>query len=186
MRIFKALRDLWYGSIESMNPNISIPQNSGDSPVKVEMINEKPNTIIAKLSLEPGGYNNLITNLSSVHANEEQNVITIIIKSRTSKNTCYNVIFNNINGAINIKCDCPAGEFTKLCWHKLALVRGDSSMLADFCDLDDFHRVQKWIKQSTFPKLIADHDKNEKIFLEAQRIFKILKETIEDAMRTGA
>jgi hypothetical protein len=96
------------------------------------------------------------------------------------------VIFNNLHGIINIKCDCPAGELTKLCWHKLALVRGDSSMLADFCDMNDFHQIQKWLKKSSFPKLIIDHDKAEKIVLEGQRVLKKLKATIETAMKTGA
>lgn len=204
MNILKTFSNLWHGfkgKDEQKSLYIKCPdcglirpktqancecQESDDSPIIVEMINDEPGSLIAKLSLASGGYQKILKNLSTMPPPEDKNKITLIINSRTTKDVCYNVIFNNRNGVINIKCDCPAGELTKLCWHKLALVRGDSSMLADFCEKDDFRRVQEWLKKSSFIKLISDHDKAEKIVFGAQKILKTLKANIETAMRTGA
>jgi len=58
-------------------------------------------------------------------------------------------------------------------------------MLADFCNMNEFRRLQEWLKNSPFKKLISDHDKAEKIASEAQKVLKLLKVNIEDAMRKG-
>ncbi|MGD0217507.1 MAG: hypothetical protein ABSC45_08375 [Desulfobaccales bacterium] len=155
------------------------------SPIIVEMVNDEPGSLIAKLSLAPGERDNLIKRLSKEPGASDIKQITLPIKSRTSKDVCYGVTFSNRNGKIDVKCDCQAGELTKLCWHKLALTRGDSSMLADFCNMNEFRRLQEWLKNSPFKKLISDHDKAEKIASEAQKVLKLLKVNIEDAMRKG-
>jgi Cft2 family RNA processing exonuclease len=59
-------------------------------------------------------------------------------------------------------------------------------MLTDFSDMNDFHQVHEWLKKSSFPKLIVDHDKAEKIVLEGQKVLKKFKSAIEEAMRKGA
>lgn len=204
MNIVKTLSNLWYGFKGKNEPGNSYlkcpvcglirPKNqpscecqaSNESALNVEMIDKEPGVLIAKLSIDMRDYKVTTVNPSTISSHEKSNKIYLTINSRTSRDVCYQVIFTNRDGVINIKCNCPAGELTKLCWHKLALSRGDSSMLADFCDLDDFRRVQKWLKNSSLPKLISDHDKAEKIVSGAQKVLKTLKANIEAAMRTGA
>jgi hypothetical protein len=97
----------------------------------------------------------------------------------------YNVAFNNREGIINITCDCRAGELTKLCRHKLALIRGDASILYDDSQLNEFTTIKKWISESRFAQLILEHDSIEKALQERQRELKKIKEIIEISMRKG-
>ena len=97
----------------------------------------------------------------------------------------YEVVFKNINGIITIKCDCRAGELTKLCKHKLALIRGDSSILMDGNEDFNFINVKEWIKKSAFSQLIIEHDLAEKALAEKQKELKKIKDKLELAMRKG-
>jgi hypothetical protein len=98
----------------------------------------------------------------------------------------YKVAFTNREGIISVKCDCPAGELTKLCRHKLALIRGDESILYDKNQQSDFLTMNDWIKASSFYKLVVDYDAIEKEFQKKQRELKKIKESLEIAMRRGA
>lgn len=111
--------------------------------------------------------------------------ISFLIKSSSNPEISYKVVFNNKDGLINIKCDCPAGELTKLCKHKLNLIRGDDSALLYLNNPDDWCTVKKWINNSAFCKLIIEHDRAEEAVKEGQKVFKIIKEKIELAMRKG-
>ena len=97
----------------------------------------------------------------------------------------YDVVFKNINGFITIKCNCPAGEHTKLCKHKLALIRGDSSILMGDNEDHSFTNIKEWIKNSEFSQLIIEHDFLEKAILEKQKELKKVKDKLELAMRKG-
>ena len=110
----------------------------------------------------------------------------IILFAKSSDGiTSYEVAFNNRDGIISIKCDCPAGELTKLCRHKLALIRGDAAMLYDNSQISEFATIKEWIIASSFTQLILEHDRIEKAFQEKQRELKKIKEVIEVAMRKG-
>lgn len=98
----------------------------------------------------------------------------------------YKVVFTNRDGIISIKCDCPAGELTKLCRHKLALIRGDESILYDSKQHQEFLTIEDWIKASSFIQLVVEHDAIEKEIQKKQRDLKKIKETLEIAMRRGA
>lgn len=111
----------------------------------------------------------------------------IILYAKSSDGiSCYKVAFTNRNGIISIKCDCPAGELTKLCKHKLALIRGDLEILYDNSQDSEFIIIKEWIKASPFAQLILDHDSVENDIRKKQRELKKIKETIEIAMRKGA
>jgi hypothetical protein len=98
----------------------------------------------------------------------------------------YKVTFTNREGIVSIKCDCPAGELTKLCRHKLALIRGDESILYNSSQYSDLMTLNDWIKSSSFVQLIIDHDTIEMEIKKKQREFKKIKEALEIAMRRGA
>jgi hypothetical protein len=110
--------------------------------------------------------------------------IILYVKSSDGIN-CYEVAFKNREGIISIKCDCPAGELTKLCRHKLALLRGDDTVLYDNSQLSEFITIKDWIKSSSFSHLILEHDRIEKAVQEKQRELRKIKEIIEGGMRKG-
>lgn len=110
----------------------------------------------------------------------------IILYAKSSDGiTCYNVAFKNRDGIISIKCDCRAGELTKLCRHKLALLRGDAGILYENTQVSEFATIKDWIRTSSFTQLILEHDRIEKAVHEKQRELKKIKEVIEVAMRKG-
>jgi len=111
--------------------------------------------------------------------------ITLLVKSSSIPGIAYEVDFKNTNGIVTIKCNCRAGELTKLCKHKLALIRGDSSILIDDNEDHNFIHVKEWIKNSAFSQLIIEHDLAEKTIVEKQKELKKIKDRIELAMRKG-
>jgi hypothetical protein len=111
--------------------------------------------------------------------------IALSVKSSSMPGIAYEVVFKNINGIITIKCNCRAGELTKLCKHKLALIRGDSSILMDDNEDYNFLNVKEWIIDSDFSQLIIAHDLAEKALAEKQQALKKIKDRLEVAMRKG-
>lgn len=111
-------------------------------------------------------------------------VITISVKSSDGINI-YKVSFNNREGIISIRCDCRAGELTKLCRHKLAIIRGDAAILFDNSQYSEFIKIKGWIETSPFAHLILEHDSLEKELQEKQREFRKIKDIIEIAMLKG-
>ena len=97
----------------------------------------------------------------------------------------YNVTFTNREGIVSIKCDCPAGELTKLCRHKLALIRGDESILYNSNQQSELLTMKDWIKDSSFVQLVLNHDAIEKEVQKKQKELKKIKEALEIAMRKG-
>jgi hypothetical protein len=110
--------------------------------------------------------------------------IILYVKSSDGINY-YEVAFKNREGIISIKCDCRAGELTKLCRHKLALIRGDAAILYDNSQISEFTTIKEWIRASSFTQLILEHDRIEEVLQEKQRELKKIKEVIEVAMRKG-
>jgi hypothetical protein len=97
----------------------------------------------------------------------------------------YKVAFTNRDGIISIKCDCPAGELTKLCRHKLSLVRGDEAILYDSSQSSEFMIIKGWIKNSPLFQLVNDYDKIDNEIYKLQKELRKIKEAIEIAMRRG-
>jgi hypothetical protein len=111
--------------------------------------------------------------------------ISLLVKSSSMNGVGYEVVFKNLNGIITIKCNCRAGELTKLCKHKLALIRGDSSILMDDNEDSNFCNVKEWIKNSGLSQLIIELDLAEKALAEKQIELKNIKDRLEVAMRRG-
>jgi len=111
--------------------------------------------------------------------------IATLVKSSSMPGVGYEVVFKNTNGIINIKCNCRAGELTKLCKHKLALIRGDLSILMDGNEDYNIIIIKDWIEKSPFYQLIIEHDLAEKALAEKQKELKKIKDRLEVAMRKG-
>jgi hypothetical protein len=112
-------------------------------------------------------------------------IIALLVKSSSMLGVNYEVVFKNNNGIITIKCNCRAGELTKLCKHKLALLRGDSSILINDNEHHNFIHVKEWIINSDFSQLIIEHDLAEKVLAEKQQALKKIRDRLEMAMRRG-
>lgn len=111
--------------------------------------------------------------------------IALLVKSSSIAGVGYDVVFNNRNGVITIKCNCRAGELTKLCKHKLALIRGDYSILMEGNDDCNVIDVKELIKNSAFSQLIIEHDLAEKALAKKQQELREIKDKLEVAMRRG-
>jgi hypothetical protein len=111
--------------------------------------------------------------------------IALLVKSSSMAGVGYKVVFNNNNGIITINCNCRAGELTKLCKHKLALIRENYSVLIDGNGDNDVVKVKDLIENSAFSHLIIQHDLAEKALAEKQEEFKKIKNRLEVAMRRG-
>jgi hypothetical protein len=111
--------------------------------------------------------------------------IALLVKSSSMAGVGYEVVFKNINGKITIKCNCPSGEFKKLCKHKLALIRGDFTILMHGYEDYNVLTVKEWINNSPFSQLIIEHDLAENALAEKKKELKNIKDKIEIAMRKG-
>jgi uncharacterized Zn finger protein len=55
----------------------------------------------------------------------------LLLLSKSSAGEPYRVDVDADQSGIRMFCHCPAGSLNQVCKHKLALVKGDSTMLAD-------------------------------------------------------
>ena len=55
--------------------------------------------------------------------------LTILALSSTGES--YPVEFSDESGNLRVFCNCQAGSFQQMCKHKIALLKGDRSMLFD-------------------------------------------------------
>lgn len=99
--------------------------------------------------------------------------------------TTYVVQFIFEAKKLSVFCTCSAGEFGKICKHKLALLNGDRSLLVDDSDALGFVEVQGWIKQSEWPTLLSLFNEGEEKFKIAQTELAKTKKKVEAAMKNG-
>jgi len=55
--------------------------------------------------------------------------INIPVKSKSNPDEPYEVTFLFTGGKISVLCNCPAGEWGKLCKHKTGLIENDLKLL---------------------------------------------------------
>ncbi|MBN8706838.1 MAG: hypothetical protein J0L62_13260 [Bacteroidetes bacterium] len=74
----------------------------------------------------------------------------IILKSKSSHSHYYNVTFDFSDGKVRILCDCPHGDWKRVCRHRLAMINGDKSILFDKKQADQLDAVLKALRQPGF------------------------------------
>lgn len=74
----------------------------------------------------------------------------IILKSKSSHSHYYNVTFDFSDGKIRILCDCPHGDWKRVCRHRLAMIKGDKSILFDKNQAPQLEAVLKALRQPGF------------------------------------
>ena len=110
--------------------------------------------------------------------------IDLLANSSDGEST-YVVQFVFDEGKLSVFCDCAAGEYGKICKHKLSFLNDDKSLLAEGSLFEEFENIQKWIRQSTWPPLLLNLSKAEQQVKFSQAQLADAKKQIEKAMNQG-
>jgi hypothetical protein len=110
--------------------------------------------------------------------------ITILVKS-SSLPEPRSVRVRQDDTGLSFLCNCPAGNWVKICKHKMALASGDDSMLYDEDQRENFEKVMDWVAQSGYPDLIKELKKAEKELESAKEKVRDIKEEITRVMKEG-
>lgn len=72
----------------------------------------------------------------------------ITLAAKSSSGGTYQVTFAFDGQKLSTRCTCKAGIMGALCKHRIALVVGDTTMLAKQDELADLQKVTDWAKQA--------------------------------------
>ncbi len=108
----------------------------------------------------------------------------LLVKSSDGETT-YVVQFIFDAEKLSVFCTCSAGEFGKICKHKLALLNGDRNLLVDDSNALRFADIQGWVQRSEWPTLLSLFNEGEEKFKVAQAEFAKTKKKVEAAMKNG-
>ncbi|MEO6742743.1 MAG: hypothetical protein ABIP20_21085 [Chthoniobacteraceae bacterium] len=66
----------------------------------------------------------------------------LVLLAKSSSGDPYRMNIDGDESGIRIFCHCPAGSLTQLCKHKIAIAKGDSTMLADPAQVEALLEMQ--------------------------------------------
>ena len=69
-----------------------------------------------------------------------------------------------------------------LCKHRIALLRGDASMLFDPLQIEDLTTIMTWVAKTDIPRLLSELSQAEDTVLSAQKRVKQLRKAIDNAI----
>jgi uncharacterized Zn finger protein len=110
--------------------------------------------------------------------------ITILVKS-SSRSEPRTVHVRQDDSGLSFFCDCPAGNWGRICKHKVALASADDSMLYDEDQRKNFKKVMGWVAQSGYPDLVKELKEAEKELGSAREKVGDIKVKITRAMAEG-
>ena len=110
--------------------------------------------------------------------------LTILVKS-SSRSEPRTVNVTKDDSGLSLFCDCPAGNWGRICKHKLAIVSGDDSMLYDDDQREIFETAMGWVAKSGYPDLIKELKAAEKGLKSAREEVGDIKVKITRAMAEG-
>lgn len=84
--------------------------------------------------------------------------MNVVIKAKSSSGEPYDVTFTGQNNLLTVFCTCPAGEWGKMCKHKRAFLKGDTSFLYNSTEASDLELVVDLVKKTDWPVLEKEHD----------------------------
>ncbi len=110
----------------------------------------------------------------------------ISIKAKSSSDEPYAVDFIIQNKKMVVTCDCRAGEFGKLCKHKVELINGDKDRLFDINEQEKLEKLQLIIANiSDFAVTAKSIETSEKIIRQEKRNLSKLKKNFEKKLKNG-
>ena len=110
--------------------------------------------------------------------------ITILVKS-SSRPEPRSVHVTRDDSGLSFVCDCPAGNWVRICKHKMAMVSGDDSMLYDEDQRENFKKVMDWVAQSGYPDLMKELKEAKNELESAKEKLRGIKEKITRVMKEG-
>lgn len=111
--------------------------------------------------------------------------MNVTINAASSSGGSYQVDFKTENDLLFIHCNCRAGDFGKLCKHKLKLLEGDENILADQKELPKLNEIQQWVIKSDFPDICKELYQLEEELERAKNRVKQQKKLLEKRMKEG-
>lgn len=109
----------------------------------------------------------------------------IVLKAKSSGSEPYDVEFLFDDGDLQAHCTCKAGIMHVVCRHRLALLRGDESMLADPSQAGLLCTVVEWSKVAGFWTALEELDVAEAMADRAREEVKRIKKRIAYGMIHG-
>lgn len=109
----------------------------------------------------------------------------IVLKAKSSSGQPYDVSVQFEDDFLSARCTCKAAAMGTVCKHRLALLRGDKSMLAAPSQAEDLAKIAQWAEQTGFAALFQQLDTAEAEVSHAQLELKKLKKRIEESMTRG-
>lgn len=110
--------------------------------------------------------------------------INILVKSSSRKEPRTVEVTKDESG-LSFFCDCPAGNWGRICKHKMALATGNDKMLFDEDQRENFNQVRDWVAQSGYPDLLKELKEAEKEMGSAREKIQDIKTRITRAMAEG-
>jgi len=110
--------------------------------------------------------------------------ITILVKSSSQSEPRTVHVIQDDSG-LSFFCDCPAGNWGRMCKHKTALASGNDNMLYDEDQRENFEKVMDWVAQSGYPELMQELKEAENELEPAKENLRDIKEKISRVMKEG-
>lgn len=86
---------------------------------------------------------------------------------------------------LRISCSCPAGDGPTICPHKLAVLLGQTSVLANLQDLPTLAQVQQWIRQTSFGETWQQLKDLENVLVTVNRQIHEIQMRLDALMQKG-
>lgn len=110
-------------------------------------------------------------------------MVQITLQAKSSEGSFYDVMFSFEDKSLKVRCSCRAGIFGQLCKHKIKFISGDTSLLYDNNQFDEFNRLQELIKKSNLPKLTSQLDSIRLVIEQNKMEEKRIKNLIENELK---
>lgn len=115
-----------------------------------------------------------------------QNVTIRLLIKASSRPEPYDLDVTIEGTALTLHCSCPAGEWGKLCKHKIGVVEGTESLVYNQTDLPSFRQLVNAVRSTGLVDMVKSVRKAEKKFEKAQIELRDLKSELAEAFKEGA
>jgi uncharacterized Zn finger protein len=109
----------------------------------------------------------------------------VLFAKASSRDKPYIVTFTFNNSTLSIWCDCPAGEWGKLCKHKLSLATNNETMLYEENQVELLQKAYEWVKNSELPEAIEEIKLLENELENVKKKLKKAKTKLAGFMKDG-
>jgi hypothetical protein len=109
----------------------------------------------------------------------------IVLLAKSSSGESYKVEFLGEESCIRVFCHCQAGVLQHMCKHKLALLKGDESMLSDPKQAFLLSEIHTWPQFGTVKTHVDEFEKKLKEIEVAKEVLGKKEKTIKAEFARG-